>query len=62
MIVVDTSALINALTSQGEIGKVARDRLGSEESTAPALIDWEVSSVLLSVEALTRSGRRTTSA
>ncbi|MFE1394355.1 type II toxin-antitoxin system VapC family toxin [Nocardiopsis alba] len=49
MIVVDTSALINALTSEGEIGKVARDRLGSEELTTPALIDWEVSSVLLSL-------------
>jgi predicted nucleic acid-binding protein len=54
LIVIDASAVINALTSREGPGKAARDRLGPEELAAPALLDGEVASVLLS---LSKPGR-----
>ncbi|GAB2918333.1 type II toxin-antitoxin system VapC family toxin [Streptomyces mayteni] len=42
MIVVDSSALVLALTHRGELGREAAKRLTGQRLLAPALIDFEV--------------------
>lgn len=48
MIVIDSSALVHALTDTGRRGKVVRDRLDDEDVlAAPSLLDSEVLSALV---------------
>lgn len=53
MIVVDASALVDAVVDSGEVGESARSRLEGERTFAPHLIDLEIASMLKRVE---RSG------
>ncbi|MCB0857358.1 MAG: type II toxin-antitoxin system VapC family toxin [Solirubrobacterales bacterium] len=54
MIVVDASVLLPAVAEAGEVGRTARDRIGSRSMVAPELIDCETASALKGLE---RSGR-----